>query len=361
MQERVGIEWELQIVDHNTFDLSNDACSLMQDLKADDGIDMEVHQSCVEIKTSPALNTGEAQEQLSAKLKFLIQEYKKIGLRLCSLGTHPFSTKPGKISPNQRFYDFEREYPYITHYHVTFGTHVHVSMDTPEQSIMVMNRLRVLLPVFIALSSSCPYWKGETTGFVSFRQYLLRAAQNSGIPPHFNSWQDYQTFFNTFKKAGFISTIKDIHWDIRPRADFGTLELRIMDAVPTIEETIALASMARCLMVALKKTNLPSNHPIIMSEKVPLWAERENHFQASHLGVDANFISSFDGDIRPLRSFIEELLNSLEQEAKSLGEFNQLMNVKKILNHPPYERIAQKFERDPSMRSLVKYAADELM
>src|SRR5690606_36392148 len=107
---------------------------------------------------------------------------------------------------------------------------------------------RNYLPVLTALSASSPFWQGEKTGHVSFRQHLTRAAQHSGIPPAFEGWEDFETYFASAQKAGFITTPKDIHWDIRPRPDLGTLEFRVMDALPSFSENLALCALAHALI-----------------------------------------------------------------------------------------------------------------
>lgn len=53
----------------------------------------------------------------------------------------------------------------------------------------------------------------------------------------------------TFISARAISTVREIWWDIRPHPDFGTIELRMCDAMPTTTEMgRALAALAQSLV-----------------------------------------------------------------------------------------------------------------
>lgn len=356
----IGVEIEFQIIDDKTFDLSDKIEPLMEGIDNDAFISPEAFQSSVELKSLPVRTTKEAKEQIQQKLFSLIDHLKPLGIRLCSLGIHPFSHKDAKVTDSPRYIKFEKDFPFITRHHLPFSTHVHVSMNSTNEAISVMKGMRTLLPIFMSLSASSPYWQGEATGFVSFRQYLLRGGLNAGIPPYFSDWVDFTNYFKAAKASKLISSIKDIHWDVRPRPDLGTIELRVMDAVPTLGEAMALASLAYCTMHALKKMPLSELLPDFFSSDVPEWADRENHFLANHLGIDAPFIRNAQGDISKVREIAEALIGKLDKTASELGEEEGLAQAHEILRTgPPYERIQKLHEKTHSFREIVKWAADD--
>jgi glutamate---cysteine ligase / carboxylate-amine ligase len=353
--QRLGIEWELQIVDSKTFDLADGAELLLHGSEHDEGLSSEAFQSCIELKTSPVRNTFEAENQFRSSLHRLRARAHTSGLSLCSLGAHPFNIRAGTVTPGKRYLEFAQEYPYITHHHLTFATHLHVSMDDTHQMLQVMNRLRPYLPLLMALSASCPFWRGEATGFVSFRQYQVRAAQNAGMPPYFSDLSEFEKCLSAFRQANFIGGLRDLHWDIRPRPDLGTLELRVMDAVPGLKETMALCSLGYCLISALK-----ANTELLFPAPVPHWAEKENHFQASHLGLEASFIFSEDGASALIKDLLEKLLHQLAPHARELGEAERWPDLEAMLADPPYQRCIATFQKSASLVTVVEAAVDEL-
>ncbi|HLT23153.1 MAG TPA: YbdK family carboxylate-amine ligase, partial [Bacteriovoracaceae bacterium] len=290
--ERIGIEIEYQLLDETTLDLTDQVDLLLNKVGEDESIGPEIFQSCVEIKTIPVSNTREAYNYFQKKLQTINYQARELGIKLCSLGVHPFNQRISKTTNRERYLELEREYPYITHNQLNFATHVHIGMDSLEQTLSVMNQMRPLIPLFLAVSASCPFWKGEETGFVSFRQYLLKHNFNGGIPPHFEIPEQFKKFCRAALNAKAIHSLKDIHWDIKPRPDLGTLEVRMMDAVPSLEEAMAISALAHCTVRALKRISLEKLLPNVFWELLPRWAEEVNYFQASHFGIDASFIIS---------------------------------------------------------------------
>lgn len=360
-QELIGIEIEFQLLDEKTLDLADKIGPLLQKVGEDPCITPEVFQSCVEIHTEPARNTKQAETQIKEKLLKIMEHLPSLGLRLCSLGVHPFSKRMSQTTVKDRYLDLEQEYPYITHHLFNFSTHVHVSMGSLDQMIKVMNSLRVLLPVFIAVSASCPYYQDEVTGFVSFRQHTLKTNIHGGIPPHFNDAQDFLAFLSAAENSGAINTLKDIHWDLKPRPEFGTLELRIMDASPTVREAMALSAFARCLMIALKEFSLEELLPTMFAQATPQWAEQVNYSQAVHLGLDARFIVNTEGETFSLKEMAKVLLATLKPFAVMYGEEEGLLEMKRILKDGvAYERIGRVYEQTNSFKEVVNYAANQL-
>lgn len=354
-QERIGIEWELLLVDQDNYELSNVIHPLLESLGPHEGMSVEAFQSCIEIKTPPVLNVTEAEADLFKKLTLISGRCQEFGIKLCSLGVHPFNLQPGKTTLDKRYLDFEKEYPFITRHHLTCSTQIHVSMKSGEEAIRVMRRLRNYLPIFTALSASSPFWHGERTGHVSFRQHLTRAAQNSGIPPSFHSWEEFESYFSSSKKAGFIQAPKDIHWDIRPRPDLGTLEFRVMDALPTFSENLAMCSLAHALITLLKR----ESYPLHLLRDVPEWAIKENDFEASHLGLKAKIIES-NNKSSSLEDLAVNLCNLLEETSEKLGELSYLRKIRKMIQAPAYLRICQEYEKSHSMYQIMKNSCNDL-
>lgn len=355
MGPSIGVEMEFQLIDLKTMDLTNKVNELIARVQDDPCITPEAFQCSVEIKSNPQRNSRKVKSELQGKIAKLMMHLDPLDIRLCSMGLHPFSKTIAKTTDSPRYKYLEESYPYITHHQMPFSTHLHVAIDSTEEAMNVMRRMRILLPVFIAMSASCPYWQDEATGFVSFRQYLLRGGLNAGISPALNDWTDFLNYYHTTVKAGIIRTIKDIHWDIRPRPDMGTVELRVMDAVPTLKVAMALASLAHITIHAVKSRRLRELMPKFFSENVPDWAQRENHFQASRLGLEAPFILNAHEGVTTVRELTEELIRSIRDIAKELDEEDGLMDALEILKKgPPYKEIKNIYEETHSFEEVVR-------
>ncbi len=351
----IGVEMEFQLIDLKTMDLTNKVNELIARVQDDPCITPEAFQCSVEIKSNPHRNSKRVKKELQGKIAKLMMHLDPLDIRLCSMGLHPFSKTIAKTTDSPRYKYLEESYPYITHHQMPFSTHLHVAVDSTEEAMNVMRRIRILLPVFIAMSASCPYWQDEATGFVSFRQYLLRGGLNAGISPALRNWTDFLNYYQTAVKAGIIRSIKDIHWDIRPRPDMGTVELRVMDAVPTLREAMALAAFAHITIHAVKSRKLRELMPNLFVENVPDWAQRENHFQASRLGLEAPFILNAHKGVITVRELTEELIQNIRDIARELDEEDGLENALEILKKgPPYKEIKNIYENTHSFEEVVR-------
>ena len=112
----------------------------------------------------------------------------------------------------------------------------------------VINALAVYLPHLLGLSASSPFWCGEDTGLASSRSVVFGSLPHTGPPLGLPDWKSFEDYMAGQLRAGTIRTIKEVWWDVRPHPDFGTVEVRIADAVPTLREVGMLAALVQCLV-----------------------------------------------------------------------------------------------------------------
>src|SRR5262249_54649009 len=127
------------------------------------------------------------------------------------------------------------------------GLHIHVGVEDDERRIELLNGLRPFLPLLLALSTSSPFWQGQATGLKSFRTTVSDSTPRKGIPEQFSSWSEYLQAVSLLVDTGVIEDTSKIWWDLRPSARFQTLELRITDVCPLIEDCVCVAALYRCL------------------------------------------------------------------------------------------------------------------
>lgn len=350
----VGVEWELQLVDPVTLDLIDGILPLMEFFPDTDFVKPEYIQSCVELTSCVAENSDEAVEHIRQTLANVLQRCSELEMSVCGAGTHPFCRRLALITPRPRFMQMERNAGHLAHTQITFSTHVHVGMRSGDEAIHSMSNLIPALPAFIALSANSPFWRGHETGHAAYRHRILAAAPNYGLPVAFRDWADFDNFSGIAIKSGLIKHFKDIHWDIRPHPDFGTIEIRTMDAASDLQTLHALVAFARSMVVCMARSTQEEVTRVIPLD-LPRWIQKENCYRASHLGLDATFIYNKDGEQRPLRGLIKDLIDFCGPVANDIGESQHLALAKQILvGKPGYSRQMDAYITSGSARAVTE-------
>jgi carboxylate-amine ligase len=181
-----------------------------------------------------------------------------------------------------------------------------------------------------------------------------------GISPTFKNWQDFANFFTTAQYAGMFEIIRDIHWDLRPQPDLGTLEVRVMDAQPTVKESMMLAAFVHSLIVDLHHHSQGKPTRFLLTP-LPWLIEKENYFRASRWGLDANYIEDEQGNSRPIKNIVKDILNALAETADTLGNTSYLLQLgKRLAEGASYIRQRRLFEMTGSLKAVVASLVSEL-
>ena len=349
----VGTEWELQLIDSDTLDLTPGIGRVKRFFADNEFVKPEFIQSCVELNSPVAERSAEIEAHFLALTREVQQFCRSQGLLLAGTGTHPFCRRLALITPLPRYKSMASSHGYIGQSQLAFATHVHVGMSSGDEAIRTMRYLTPCLPLLIALGANSPFWRGHETGFASYRRRLLAASRSYGLPPYFSNWDEFCSFYDMAVAAGSIETIKDIHWDIRPHPDFGTLECRVTDAQSTVAEVAFIAGLVRLIIVWIKQTPGRQIESIIPRRLSP-WADRENHFRASHWGLEAALIHNESGKTRRLVSYLNDLVESLQTTAQEIGEAHVVEKLDNLSAETAgYWRQREAFQRNGDVREVV--------
>jgi carboxylate-amine ligase len=335
----LGIEVELELIDRETRQLSCSASAILAVMGEGhpDGehpkAKHELLESCVEIITGVCTTVGEAREDLEQTLYELEQQAHPRGLAVMCSGSHPFSDwADQQISPDPRYARLVEEMQWMARRLQIFGIHVHVGIRSAEKAIAIANALAAYIPHFLALSASSPFWMGRDTGLASARSKVFEGLPTAGLPYQLSGWEEFEQFMETLVSAHAIQTIREVWWDIRPHPDFGTVELRICDGIPTMSEIAAVAALSQCLVDWMDSL-------MDRGYSLPLprgWVVRENKWRAARHGVDAEIIVGDSGDnVVPLRQAVHELVEELTPVAERLGCTKELRHCLTMLEHGP--------------------------
>jgi carboxylate-amine ligase len=332
-QYTLGVEEEYMLLDNESFDLVqhvDTVLSAAQNGELTDRIGPELMQSVVEISTPVCKGVAEVDAELR-KLRGLVSGIAgERGMRVGSAGTHPFSLfERQRITARDRYRNLVDQLQYVARRELIFGLHIHVAVDDPEKAIKVTSALLLHLPDFLALSANSPFWRGEATGLASSRQMVFAAFPRSGPPPRFRDYADYAEVVGQLEKTGCIADYTHIWWDIRLHPRFGTIEVRVMDAVTRVEETVALTAYVQALVKHYAErfdsgAELPSFHRILISE---------NKWLGARYGLEAPVMDLATGRRNrvPVAQLIRRTLRDIEPHARELGAERELEGVKDIL------------------------------
>jgi carboxylate-amine ligase len=338
----LGVEWELQLIDAKTKALRQDAGKVLADLPNIDEtgehgrIRHELMQSTVEVVTGICSTVAEAKSDLAETISELQQTAAAHGILLACAGTHPCSDwREAKMAPIQRYAELVEQMQWLARRIQTFGVHIHVGLRDESKAMPVVNALAAYLPHFLALTASSPFWSGHDTGLASSRSIVFGALPNAGPPPRLTTWARFEDYMDTLLRAGTIRSIKEVWWDIRPHPDFGTVELRMSDGVPTFREIGMVAALAQCL-VQLFDNQLDRGYTLPCPQA---WLVKDNKWRATRYGLDAMVVVDDQGTTVPLRDEIYELVRELEPIAERLGCTEELAVTSEVLeNGASYER-----------------------
>ena len=330
----LGVEEEYMLLDPQSFDLVQHVDTVLtavENGEFTERIGPELMQSVVEISTPVCRTAGDVDAELRRLRSYVTEIARGQDLRVGSAGTHPFSLfERQRITARDRYRNLVDQLQYVARRELIFGLHIHVAVDDPEKAIHVTSALLLHLSELLALSANSPFWRGEATGLSSSRQMVFAAFPRSGPPPRFRDYADYAEVVGQLEKTGCIADYTHIWWDIRLHPRFGTIEVRVMDAISRVEDTTALAAYVQGLVKLYSDRyesggRLPSYHRILTTE---------NKWLAARYGLEAPVMDLVTGRRNrvPVAQLVRRALREIEPHARELGSERELEGVRDILD-----------------------------
>lgn len=313
----MGIELELQLVNLHDYDLVGAAPDLLryvEKLKLPMDIKPEMTISMIEMATGICENHADALQQLTAIRDVLVAGADRLNVGICGGGTHAYQHwGDRRISDKPRYNQLSELYGYLAKQFTVFGQHVHIGCPAPDVALFMMHGLSRYIPHFIALSASSPFVQGDDTGFQSARLNSVFAFPLSGRSPFVETWSDFNAFFEKMTSTGVVKSMKDFYWDIRPKPEYGTIEVRVMDTPLTVQRAAQIAafiqSVARYLIIERPF------HPVEDDYLVYTF----NRFQACRFGYQGTYVDPRTHAHRTIAEDLLETFSRIEQHAIELG------------------------------------------
>jgi glutamate---cysteine ligase / carboxylate-amine ligase len=277
----------------------------------------ELIASEVEVRTGRCETWAEASAKVAERRAQLVELADSLGIVLAGTGTHPWSSwKDQRIIDTPHYRRNDEYLRYVVWRNNSFGLHVHVGITGADRAVRTFSKLRNYLPELLALSASSPFVEDVDSGLHSARtEIFTRMFPRCGVPDAFDSWQEWEDYVRFLYETGSITEHTQIWWSVRPHLAFPTVEMRICDGQPTLEEAQALAGFIYALTCRIARAldegeSLP-DHPHRLIE--------ENLWRAIRYGLSGELIDLSSGDVRPAREHLERLADWVSPVAEELG------------------------------------------
>lgn len=357
----LGVEWEIGLVDPTSRDLVPRAVEVIEEVERrhpDVHLEREFLQNTIELVTPVCETTPEAVRYLTETLEKIREVAEEKGLRLWAGGGHPFSDfREQTVSPKMTYAEIINRTQYWGQQMLLWGIHVHVGIRHEDRVWPIINALMTKYAHLLAISASSPGWDGLDTGYASNRTMLYQQLPTAGMPYEFHSWDEWVQFMTDQRTSGVINHTGSMHFDIRPAAKWGTIEVRISDATSNLRELAAIVALTHCLVVHYDSlidegVDLPTLQP---------WHNAENKWRGARYGLEALVITSRDTDERWVTEELAELVDELQPVAQRLGCVDELALVLEILERGAgYQRQRRIFDVSKDWKQVVDATCDEM-
>ncbi|HEY5979633.1 MAG TPA: glutamate--cysteine ligase [Microlunatus sp.] len=296
----VGVEEELLLVDPETGAAVALAGSV---LAGAEGLDAELQQQQIEIGTDPCLTLTELTEQLRHWRSEAAAAAERAGALIVATGTSPVQVVP-ELTVHPRYRAMVETYGLTTAEQLTCGCHVHVGVDSAEEGVAVLDRIRVWLPVILALSVNSPHWQGVDSGYASFRSQAWARLPTAGPTDPFGSAEHYQLMVDRLLRTGVALDLGMIYFDARLSHHLPTVEVRIADVCLFRDDAVLVAALVRALVdTAVRDWRSGAAAPSVDTSVLRLATWR-----AGRSGLDGDLLDPVQGTPLPARQVLADLV-----------------------------------------------------
>lgn len=357
----LGVEWEICLVDPETRDLVPRAAEVIDEVQArhpDIHLEREFLQNTIELVTPVCANTSEAIQALHKDLTAIKEVADEKGLKLWASGGHPFSDfRTNPLSPKNTYEEIVNRTQYWGQHMLLWGIHCHVGISHEDKVWPIINAVMTKYPHLLAISASSPGWDGIDTSYASNRTMLYQQLPTAGMPYQFQSWDEWVSFMRDQQTSGVINHTGSMHFDVRPAAKWGTVEVRISDATSNLRELAAVVALTHCLIVHYDRmlergAELPT---------LQQWHVAENKWRGARYGMDALVITNRDTDEAWVKDELQLLIDELTPVAADLGCVDELNLVREIIQRGAgYERQRAIYARTGDWKDVVDATCAEM-
>jgi glutamate---cysteine ligase / carboxylate-amine ligase len=351
----IGTELEWQVLDPSTGKLTNQSVSLLNKVHQErDSLAKQIipesTQNMIEINSSVHESITSLLKELHLLQARMQQPLDELNLALSGGGTHPFdSWTKREIFPKERYLKLHQRYGFLFKRFSVYGQHIHVGCTSPEDMLYLIHALACYIPHFIALSAASPFYNGVDTFFECSRLTMVDSFPISGPMPFIQRWKHFAEYYEQLRKFKMIETIKDAYWDIRPKPNVGTIEIRVCDSPLTLKKAAALVGYVQALAAYLLDRK-PEIHPMVY---LPY---NYNRFSAMRYGLKALIVDVETEELKPMDEDILKTLQNIKPYAEKLGSLEALEELSLLCKSGISDAVKERliYKETKSLVAVVK-------
>ncbi|TRW82075.1 glutamate--cysteine ligase [Mycolicibacterium sp. 018/SC-01/001] len=313
----IGVEEEFLLVDPasgapmpRNRDVAEHAAALGVDLQ------LELTSCQVETATEVTHTAAELHAGLARLRRTVADAADRADARLLAVGLPPTLPHDFPITDTPRYRDIGERFGMIAHEQGICGCHVHVEVPDRDAALAVSNRLRPWLPTLLALTANSAIYRNADTGHSSWRSVLWARWPSAGPPPHFASAAEYDAAVRMLVESGVIRDDGMVYWDVRPSAQFPTIEIRVADVPATVGETVLLATLTRAAVM----TALDEERRGVAPPTVPAWTLKAAYWRAARDGVDGDGVDLRSNTSAPMQTLLQQLIDWVRPALRATGD-----------------------------------------
>ncbi|MGK5740970.1 carboxylate-amine ligase [Micromonospora sp. URMC 103] len=301
----LGVEEEYLLLDPETGENLPVAQRVLDALpgSARDQSRQEFRHSMVEMVTPVTADLAQLRAHLVDLRRSAAEAAAAAGARLVAVGATPMHEPHRTVPDKPRYHAMSRRYGPVAHDPAVCGCHVHVGVPDRELAVQVCNHLRPWLPVVHAIATNSPLHDGRDTGHASWRSMQLERWPSLGPTPYFASAADYDRTVDELTAAGVMLDAAMVYWYARPSASYPTVEIRVGDVCPTVDDAVVVAALLRALVA----TVVDEARAGVPASPIRDCLVSAAHWRAAHDGLDGELIDLRAGGARPAWALVDEL------------------------------------------------------
>jgi glutamate---cysteine ligase / carboxylate-amine ligase len=321
----MGVELELMVLNTHDYNLVRGAPDLLARLgkvELQGEVKPEITESMIEVNSAVNTRYDELLAELVHVRDAIVVAAERLNVAVAGGGAHPFHKwKEQRIFPTERFQRVSNLYGYLAKQFTVFGQHIHIGVANGDDAVYLTHSLSRYIPHFIALSASSPFSQGEDTSFETSRLHAVSSFPLSGRMPAVHTWAEFNTYFDEMQGYGIVASMKDFYWDIRPKPEYGTVEIRICDTPLTVSAAAQLAAYAQTLAADLLRNR-------VTSQVEPMTrVYGYNRFQATRFGFEGVIVDADHNRHVRIRDDLIDTLERLAPFATELGTTVPLLSI----------------------------------
>lgn len=311
----------------------------------------------VETATPPVRTLAELRAALVEGRSAAAEAAGRVGVRLTALGTSPLPVEPAPpVTDDERYRRMVDEFGALTATPGLCGCHVHVGVADRELGVQVLNHLRIWLPLLQAVTGNSPFFDGRDTGHASWRSVLWSRWPTAGPTPHLDSAEQYDRAVAGLIDSGAMFDQGMLYWYARLSAHVPTVEIRVGDVCPTVDDTLLVAALTR----ALVSTAVDEVAHGVAPRPVPGWLVAAAHWRAGRDGIDGRAVDLRTGQARPAWRLLRDLVGYVGPALDRHGDATTVGGLLELLagRGGGARRQRERYARSGDLADVTRAAAD---